>query len=282
MRAHGWLVVAILVVSSGVGLADDGKTKTKPKGDGDGDAIDISAYRDELVVLTDDDGVIYVVRPRVIGRDAGPVFVGDGKTFYQQLETGGGGDGQAGTWSYSLWAPRIAGYDDATLYLDQDKKYFVSCGKEKTTELRAVGKKEADRMLKTAAFRPRLFDRTPHLLLRDDSGTYYYVDLDDDERIWTTTAMESRKFQHGHRVYVGKKGAMKLMPMTNVVADSEGEIYQTKRGELQIVTEDTKTGYWVRGRKKTALKILDRDDNRYLIYRELGVYGYIGTACEEL
>lgn len=277
MRAHGWAVVAVLSLASSVGLADGGK-----KGKDDGDAIDISSYRSELVVLTDDDGVIYVVRPRVIGRDGGPVFVGDGKTFYQQKETGGGADGQAGTWSYSLWAPRVAAYDDAQLWLDGDKKYFISCGREKTTELRPVAKKEADKMLNSAAFRPRLFDRVPHLLLRDDAGTYYYVDIDRDERMWSSSSTEQRKYEHGHRVFVGKKGAMKQLPMTNIVADSEGEIYQTKRGELQIVTEDAKTGYWVRGRKKTSLKILDRDDNRYLIYRELGVYGFIGAACEEL
>ena len=55
-----------------------------------------------------------------------------------------------------------------------------------------------------------------------------------------------------------------------------------QRGELRIVTDNDKTGFWVRGRKKTTLKLLDLADNRYLIYRELGIYGFIGTACEDL
>src|SRR6185503_6313080 len=164
MRALGWSVAAYLVVGSSVGLADDDKPKKKA------DAIDISSYRDELVVLTDDDGVIYVVRPRVMGRDGGPVFVGDGKVFYEQYSSGGGSDGSKNTWSYSLWAPRVAGYDDAVLYNTEDKKYFVSCGQDRTTELRTVPQKEATRILKDAAFRPMLFDRKPHLLARDDKG----------------------------------------------------------------------------------------------------------------
>jgi hypothetical protein len=287
MRALGWSVAAFFVVGSSVGLADDAKPKTGGgKGKDDAakvDAIDISAYRDDLVVLTDDDGVIYVARPKVIGREGGPVFVGDGKVFYEQYSTGGGSDGTKNTWSYALWAPRVAGYDDAVLWTTEDKKFFISCGQDRKTELRPVGKKDADRMLKDAAFRPKLFDRKPHLLARDDTGVYYYVDIDIDARASNTGSNDERRYQHGHRVFVGKKGAMKQLPMTNIVADSEGEIYETKRGELQIVTEaDTKTGTWVRGRKKTTLKILDRADNRYLIYRELGIYGFIGTACEEL
>jgi hypothetical protein len=285
MRALGWSVVAALLVGVGGGgggvLADGGKTKGDKDKDRDKGAVDISAFKDELVVLTDDDGVMYVLRPRAAGRDGGPVFVGDGKTFYEQRLTSGGMDGSKGTYSYGIWAPRIPGYDDASLWLNGDKKYFISCGQDKQTELRVVGAKETKRIVDTAAFRPALFDRLPHLIARDDTGTYYFVDMDFDGRAHDQASDEQR-YRHGHRVFVGKKGAMKQLPMTNVVADSGGEIYQTKRGELQIITEDNKTATWVRGRKKTALKLLERADNRYLIYRELGIYGFIGTACEDL
>lgn len=246
------------------------------------DAIDISAYRSELIVLTDDDGNFYVVRPRAVGRDPGPVFVGDGKTFYAQRVVGSGADDSAGTWSYSLWAPRVAGYDDGGLWLAADKRYFLSCGSDKRVELRKLAAKDADKMLADAELLPALFDRVPHFLARDEDGVYYYVDIDRDPKMFEATTSDMHRYQHGHRVFVGKKGAMKAMPMTNVVSDREGEIYETKRGELRIVTSQDRTATWVRGRKKVPLKVLDITDNRYLVYRELGIYGFIGTVCEEL
>lgn len=277
MRALAWSMVAVLGLG-GVAVAD-----AKPVApDKDKDNVDISSYRSELVVLSDDDGNFYVARPRELGRDGGPVFVGDGKTFYAQRLVGSGMDGSKGTWSYALWAPRVAGWDDAQLWLRDDKKFFLSCGREKDTELRRVSAKETTRILADAEFKPELFQRKAHLLARDEDGTYYYVDIDVDPRVGKTKINE-RKFQHGHRVFVGKKGAMKELPMTNVVADSDGEIYQTKRGELRIVTsESDQTATWVRGRKKTALKLLDVGANRYLVFRELGIYSFLGTACEEL
>lgn len=295
MRALGWSAVALVLVG-GVVVADPAKPdpapekKAPPKPDkakpdkAKADLVDISTYKADLLVLSDDDGVMYIVRPKAVGRDNGPVFVGDGKVFYEQQITTAGAAGDVGSWSYGLWAPRVPGFDDAQLFRKPDKRYYVSCGNtERQTELRALGTKEADKVLASAELRPRLHNRKSHLLARDDDGTYYYVDIDRDEKGDSINASRfERRYQHGHRVFVGKKGAMKELPMTNVVADSEGEIYQTKRGELRIVTENDKTGYWVRGRKKTMLKLLDLDDNRYLIYRELGVFGFIGTACEEL
>jgi hypothetical protein len=294
MRALGWSVAVLLIVGGSGVAAPDAAPPAKPAPAKPApapeapappakptDTIDISAYRSELIVLTDDDGTVFVVRPRVSGSDTGPVFVGDGKVFYEQSIIGASADGSSGTWSYATWAPRVPGNTTAQIWADANKKYSITCGQEKSTELRLLAAKEAARILTSAEFRPRLFQRRPHLLARDDDGTYYYVDIDRDERGNRASASE-RRYQHGHRVFVGKKGAMKELPMKNVVADSEGEIYQTKRGELRIVTEDSKTGTWVRGRKKTPLKILDRDENRYLIFRELGVYGFIGTACEEL
>jgi len=302
MRALGWSVVALVFVGGSVAAGPDpapapakpapapakpAPAKPAPKPDAKkkvtaADAIDISAYKDELIVLSDDDGTIYIVRPRVAGRDGGPVFVGDGKQFYEQRIRSSGANDRAGTWSYGLWAPRVAGYDDGGLYLNQDKKYFITCGRDKDVELRKLSDKESARMIGVAEFHPALFKRRPHLLARDDDGTYYYVDIDADERQGFSGAAAERRFEHGHRVFVGKKGAMKELPMSNVVADSEGEIYQTKRGELRIITEDDKTGVWVRGRKKTTLKLLSLDDNRYLIYRDLGIYGFLATVCEDL
>jgi hypothetical protein len=71
--------------------------------------------------------------------------------------------------------------------------------------------------------------------------------------------------------------------MTNVVSDSAGEIYATKSGDLKIVTEgNSGKAYWKKGQAKNELIVLDLYANRYLIYRELGIYGQIGALCDDL
>jgi hypothetical protein len=37
---------------------------------------------------------------------------------------------------------------------------------------------------------------------------------------------------------------------------------------------------WVKGAKKTELISLDIESNLRMIYRELGVYGFTGSICE--
>jgi len=86
----------------------------------------------------------------------------------------------------------------------------------------------------------------------------------------------------GFRVYVGQKGAMKLMPMVSMASDSAGEIFATKNGQLKIVADrDGKSAFWIKGGKKTELTVLPPPDNRYLIYRELGIYGQLGAICDD-
>ena len=70
--------------------------------------------------------------------------------------------------------------------------------------------------------------------------------------------------------------------MTNVVSDSAGEIYATKSGDLKIVTDgNSGKAYWKKGQAKSDLTVLDLLPNRYLIYRELGIYGQLGALCDD-
>ncbi len=39
--------------------------------------------------------------------------------------------------------------------------------------------------------------------------------------------------------------------------------------------------YWKKGGKKTELVQLDPAQNRYVIYRELGIYGTLGVVCDD-
>ena len=70
--------------------------------------------------------------------------------------------------------------------------------------------------------------------------------------------------------------------MTNVATDSAGEIFATKAGQLKLVAGTDGMAYWAKGGKKIELTRLDPQDNRYLIYRELGIYGTLGAVCDDL
>lgn len=70
--------------------------------------------------------------------------------------------------------------------------------------------------------------------------------------------------------------------MTNMVSDSAGEIYATKTGQLKIIADKDHKAFWIKGGKKTELTVLEPMDNRYLIYRDLGIYGSLGAVCDDL
>jgi hypothetical protein len=113
------------------------------------------------------------------------------------------------------------------------------------------------------------------MLARDDRGTYYYVDR-------LKKALGGKSF----RVFVGKKGAMKQVPLTDVATDSAGEVFATKTGDLRLDhnvnnNSDQKAG-WIRGEKRTELITLDVDVNSPLIYSDLGIYPFLGTICDNV
>jgi hypothetical protein len=117
--------------------------------------------------------------------------------------------------------------------------------------------------------------RRPYLLGRDDSGVYYYVDV-----------IAKQYGGKGFRVFVGKKGAMKEMPLTDVASDSAGDVFATKSGDLRLVGGRGGAGdrkvTWIRGGKRTEVIWLDLDVNSRLIFRDLGIYKFTGTICDNI
>jgi hypothetical protein len=230
---------------------------------------DISKVKQDLVVLTDDDGDIYVIEG-VWGSEH-YVFFGDGKVMYRQRIFGGGADGTTGRVDYTFWAPRS---DRGEIGRNGKGEYYLSCGRGKDVEtitLRKVPDADAKKVLDTATFRKPFWKRQAQALARDDSGNYYYVDRMRDEH-----------GGKGHRIFAGPKGGMKELPMTNVVSDSVGEIYATKKGELRFVTQPNKAT-WIKGSAKTELTIIPIEENIALVYGDLGVYdGSLGTPCDDL
>jgi hypothetical protein len=266
------VLIALFILVSASALAGGNKTleNKKPK------PIDAKAHADKLEVWKDDLGQYYVV-PVANGfsfDEAGTwVFYGDGKTLYQQRIIGSGSSAKGYEWS--IWAPRVKTMQAASMETKNDR-LTVQCGVKDLRTLTQLKADEAKVFFAKATFYPPLWQRQTHFLARDDDGVYYFVD-----------ELREEYGGQGYRVFVGEKGAMKEMGMTNVVEDSGGFIFATKGGSLKIIDKsgDGKkldTAYWVKGGKKVELTVLVPNDNRYLIYRNLGVYNSIGTVCDDL
>jgi hypothetical protein len=233
---------------------------------------DITKYKKDLVVLTDEDGDIYVMEGTwgAAGGDHA-VFFGDGKVLHKQRIYGGGADGTTGRLDLNFWSPRS---DGGEIGRNDKGEYYLTCGRgdeAETVTLKKMSDADSKKILDTASFRKVFWKRGAQALARDDSGNYYYVDR-----------MRDEYGGKGHRIFAGPKGGLKELPMTNVVSDSVGEIYATRKGELRFVTDRSKAT-WIKGTAKTELTIIPIDQNISLIYGDLGVYdGSLGTPCDDM
>ncbi len=265
MRQH--LIVALALAIAGSAAAQPkapARPGDKPK------PIDVKAVADKLEVFRDDEGHYYVSPRRGAFADDAEqwVFFGDGKSMYQQRVVGYGADDKGYDWS--VWSPRVKGIQQAS-FNAKSVKPSVQCKQRDTKPLKPLTVDEARTLFARATFLPPLWQRQAHFLARDDDGNYFLVDRFREEL-----------GGKGYRVFSGQKGAMKELAMTNVVSDSAGEIYATKSGDLKIVTEGSSgKAYWKKGQAKAELIVLDLWANRYLIYRELGIYGRLGVLCDD-
>ncbi|HEX4417362.1 MAG TPA: hypothetical protein VH165_05655 [Kofleriaceae bacterium] len=228
--------------------------------------VEIKDLRAKAVVLTDPHGGVYVVF-----RTENPkVFFGpDAKTLFEQNIVGSGSDGDS--WEFSTWAPRVAdGSHLGSVELKKDGTYEKSCRGKDDLKLTELSGDRAKAILDKAAFMTSAVVRVPHLLARDDSGVYYYVD-----RIAKIYGGK------GYRVFVGRKGALKQLPLTDVASDSAGDVFSTKTGDLRLVRDSGSTT-WVKGEKRTQLVFLDTDENLTVIYKDLGLYTFLGTICDNI
>ena len=249
---------------------------TAHAGDPTPKAVDIKPFKDKLLVFKDaDNGVYVVLNDRTLGNR---VFYNTGrdKIFYDQLLEGGSGrNGDA--WDVSVAAPRAAYPFMGTIGRREDGTFFKSCGVganvTNTVELTEVTGDKAKEILDKGQFMTTSMIRRAYLLARDDRGVYYYVDV-----------LRDIYGGNGHRVMVGKKGALKQMALTDVTIDSAGDVFSTKTGDLRLVRtftegKDKSTAEWIRGEKKSQLIYLDLYMNQPLIYRDLGLYKTSGTIC---
>ncbi|HEX8825645.1 MAG TPA: hypothetical protein VF794_37395, partial [Archangium sp.] len=152
------------------------------------------------------------------------------------------------------------------------KTCAVRCG-ERTIPFTLVESEQAQEMVRKATFEPNPQKYVPYALLRDQQGRYYLV-----ERGFLPA--EERNF----RVSIGPKGSLQPQKMTDIVSDSEGEIFSTKKGELRLVLDKAAPSTWIENnQKKLELRAVPVSENLPLIYNELGVYtgARLGTPCDD-
>lgn len=261
MRARGWCLAVLLALSTSA------QAEPKPK------PVDIKPFRDRLIVLQDPEGGVYLVAPG----DEPRMFYGVGgknKNVYEQIIFGRYSDGSTGAWDLSVWAPRVPNIQPGTLTRKADGTYEKSCGHKHRMTLTEVTGDKAKSIIDGSSFYTSAITRRPYLLARDDSAVYYYIDV-----------LRQEYGGKGFRVFIGKKGAMKQRPLTDVASDTAGDVFATKTGDLRIVrnvSEGKHDVQWVKGNKRATLVVLDTDANSALIYSDLGIYGFIGSICENL
>jgi hypothetical protein len=234
---------------------------------GASDLVDVAAVKSKLKVISDGKGHLLALVPFEISDEL--IFWGDGKTFWQLRTYGGSADGNK-SFDRNFWEPRVVEGYKAELSF-RDGKYQVQCDK-RVTELKPLADAEAAALIGKARFvRPR-WNHRAYALARDDEGNYYYVDK-------VREPEELKSF----RLYAGPKGRMKLQKMTNVVSDSQGDIFATRTGQLRLIL-DKKESTWVHGKARKPLTLVPVEDNHVMIYTDLGVYSGepLGTPCDDL
>ena len=260
------LYVALILSLGGAHIA-----RATPTVTGDPPGADISAFKDKLVVWTDGKGhyVAMVLTPH-----EPPYFWSrDGKKFYALRTISGGsegGDEDLKRLDRTFWDPRQRSSEGDASWTKESGKLVVECGDRKTTfDKTPDGKKIVD----GAKFFQQLWPRKAYALVRDTSGRYYYVDT-------LRTPENSKAF----RLFVGPKGAMKLAKMTNVVSDSEGDVFSTASGDLRLILGKKDSSWIAGGGTPRKLLWVPIEDNIAMIYDDLGVYTgeRFGTPCDEL
>lgn len=225
--------------------------------------------RDKLRLLTDGKSHYVAVRP--FTSEDHTLFYGDGKRFFSVPMQSRSSQGDT-AFLITFVDPRyFIEFRYAADVQLRDGKYTVSCGSH-TVPMTLVDAATAKPLLDKATFEPSPRQWSAYALGRDQTGTYYYVDHG-------RTPETTKRF----RLFIGPKGNMKQQKMTNVVSDSEGDIFATKTGSMRLIL-DKKESSWTALKKTTPLRIIPVEDNLGMIYNELGVYEgeRLGTPCDDL
>jgi hypothetical protein len=124
-----------------------------------------------------------------------------------------------------------------------------------------------------ATIKERVTPRLGYFLARlQGTTTYLYIDRRGAEM----------------RLLLGKRGALKQVPIKEVADDATSLVAVTAKGVLTIKKSERKdvaaTATWGPAKKAAPVDVLPMFQNRKLIYQELGIYTRepLGYPCEEL
>ena len=230
---------------------------------------------DQSTVCTDGKEYFVVVAPAG-EKDMPELYSGDGKKLTAARPAPWGLPGT------TFFDPRFPNPTSNANFRGSDMRVHSDVNVEKATctlrcgtralVLKILDPAKARALLLAATLEENPQSYAPHALLRDDHGRYYYVDKGirkDNEKSF--------------RVFIGNKGKLDAQKLTNLVADSEGEVFSTKKGDLRLVVDRTEGSTWMQAGKRTTLRAVPLSDNLPLIYNELGVYAgaRLGTPCDD-
>jgi len=194
------------------------------------------------------------------------IYASDGAstTYYPVVELSGVG--------YDFYTHLPSGSVQGALHASKGA-WKLTCGKGEES-LRVLVGAEREAVVSAATFEAQeKWKRIPYSLARDSLGTYYFVDRFGDE-------YGGKRY----RVFIGRRGQLKLTKLKSLVEDSEGTMFSTDRGDLRLIIDGKKNkAVWIKGRKRTELTSVDVYRNHLLIYDDLGVYlgEDLGFICDD-
>lgn len=230
--------------------------------------IDRATVKGDLTALRDPQSNTTVLVYRA-GVDQPRIFVGDGKQFFEQIVLGFTGDAPDMT-NYVV-APRARPLGRSNFDLFKGT-YTYSCDEKDIVSLVNIPITEVTKILANATLRTSAVVHRTAVFARDAAGIYYFADRLHDEYGGS-----------GFRVFVGKRGKLKQLPLVDVANDEAGMVFETKTGEIRLTVDKNKerTVTWnVKGKTKN-LTWLDPQLASFIIHRELGIYSGFGTLCDD-
>ncbi len=219
--------------------------------------------RARLRLFTDGHGRYLALDPQ--GDALDPFYAGDARQLYAQRVYGGGSEGQ--DFDRVFWDPRVGERWQAELDR-KNGRLSLQCG-TRTIAFHPAAPARARAVLARAhLFLPR-WQREAFAIARDDRGTYFFVDRRRESSV-----------RPEYRLFVGQKGKLSPVALSDAIVDRGGELFITADGRLRIRPAARKAD-WIAGDTVTPLVYLDIGDEARFAYTELGVYHEpLGTACD--
>jgi hypothetical protein len=162
--------------------------------------------------------------------------------------------------------------DHSHFVLQEGQPSYFSCARGRKTKLRIITGSKATAIISKMTLRDVYWRRVAHLLARDDTGIYYYVDR---VRLPNETRFTGLDRLRGFQLWRGRRGRMKRLVLKDVVVDEAGQIFLSKGGSLHGSGRgrQLKLVFWKKGKTKTPLTIVPFKGSTFkLIYRQLGPY----------